>query len=197
MQCGNVALQGAVGLDGDEAPLGTQTFALGLDDGKVVGIDLRHHHGDVVHAPVGGVIGDHGDLRFGVQFFQRFRLRLAHVDSTEDKIHQLFHLIHVFGGVQKHHIRHFCGDGGLHNPAVPQSFGIRFPGASSGSSQSGHLKPGVVFQEGRKALAYHARCADDSNTIRFHCLIHPFIFLLAFSFPVYEAGFPDSMKKTG
>ena len=120
-------------------------------------------------------------------------------------LHQLHH--HLLSSRHKnysyinsantHHIRHFCGDGGLHNPAVPQSFGIRLPGASSGSSQSGHLKPGVVFQEGRKALAYHARCADDSNTIRFHCLIHPFIFLLAFSFPVYEAGFPDSMKKTG
>ena len=41
----HIALQAAVGLDRDEAALGTQTLALGRDDLNVVRVDFRHDHG--------------------------------------------------------------------------------------------------------------------------------------------------------
>ena len=87
MQGRHIALQAAIGLDGDETALGAQTLALGRDDLDMVGIDLRYHHGNVRGETMGTVIGDHRALCLGVCFLQCFDLVLGHIDSAENKIH--------------------------------------------------------------------------------------------------------------
>ena len=59
MQGGHIALQAAVGLDGYEAALGTQTLALGRDDVDMIRIDLGHDQRHLgIHAE-GMAVVDH------------------------------------------------------------------------------------------------------------------------------------------
>ena len=167
-QGGHVALDGAVGLDGDEAVFRAQTLPLSLDHRRVVAVDLGDQHGNVADAAVGAVVGYHRRFRTGVPFLQRADLVLLHIHGAEDEIHPGGHFLHL-SSVQHGHIRHVSGDGAiLERPAAFHCFPVRFSRAAGGRGQTGHLKPGVMFQQESEALADHSGRAHDTYTIRMH-----------------------------
>ncbi len=168
MEGGEVALQRAVGLDGDKAPLGAQPLPLGLNDLGVGGIDLRDKHGDVQGAAVGGVIGHHRALVPGVVFLQRFDLVLFHVHGGEHEVHLGGDGVHIRRGVQHLHLPDARGDGGGHGPAALYRLGVGPARRAGGGSQGGDGKPGVPLQQGDKALAHHAGGADDADSKFLH-----------------------------
>ena len=53
---GNIALDGAVGLNGDEAALCTKTLSLTVDNLNVVGVYFRNYHRNVGRPAVGTVV---------------------------------------------------------------------------------------------------------------------------------------------
>ena len=165
---GGVALDGAVGLDGDKAPLGAQTPALGVDDLDVAGVELRHHHGHVVGPAVGGVVGHHRALGLGVPFLQGADLVLFHVHSTENEVYHTGNFLHIGLGVQHHQSLGLLRDGGFHRPAAGYGLLIGLSGGAGTGGQGGELEPGVVFHQGDEALTYHAGSADNAYFVRFH-----------------------------
>ena len=165
---GGVALDGAVGFDGDKAPPGAQTLPLGVDDPDVVGIELRDHHRHVVGPAVGGVVGHHRALCLGVPLLQRLDLVLFHVYRAEDEVHHTGDLVHIGLGVQHHQGLGLLGDGGLHGPAAGHGLFIGLAGGAGAGGQSGELEPGVVLHQGDKALAHHAGGSDDAYLVLFH-----------------------------
>ena len=70
MQRGYIALQAAVGLDGDKTAPGAQALALGGDDLDVVSVDLRHDHRDIRRKAMRAVVGDDRAFRLGIGFLQ-------------------------------------------------------------------------------------------------------------------------------
>ena len=56
VQCRDIALQAAIGFDGDKAALCAEPLALCVDDADVVGVDLRHDHRHVGRVAVGGIV---------------------------------------------------------------------------------------------------------------------------------------------
>ena len=86
-QGGCIALDGAVGLDGDEAAGGPKALFLEFDDLSVVRIDLRNDHGNVGSPAMGAVVGDDGGLGLSVFFLNGLDLFLGHIDGAEAEIH--------------------------------------------------------------------------------------------------------------
>ena len=163
-----VALDGAVGLDGDKAPFGAQALPLGVDDFDVVGVELRHHHGHVVGPAVGGVVGHHRALGLGVPLLQRADLVLFHVHGAEYEVHRLRDLLHIRLSVHDNQLFGLLGDGGLHGPAVGYRLLVGLAGGARAGGQDGEPEPGVVFHQGDETLAHHAGGADDAHFILFH-----------------------------
>ena len=56
MQSGNIALQRAVGLYGNEAAFGTKARALSGDNFNMLRVDLRHDHRDIRRKTVRAVV---------------------------------------------------------------------------------------------------------------------------------------------
>ena len=104
MDGGHIALQRAVALYGDKAPLGAQALALGLDDGHVVRVDFRDNHGHVGGGAVGAVVGDHRALVAGVQLLQGADFLLLHVHGAEHEIHQRDDFLNVLFRVVHRHL---------------------------------------------------------------------------------------------
>ena len=171
MQGGDVALEGAVGLHGDEAPLRAQTLALMGDHGQVLRVDLRHHHGDVLRPAVGGVVGDDGALQLGVALLQGPDLVFRHIHGAEAEIHQRGDLFRVRHGVHHHEIPGAGGDGGGHDPALLRRLAIGLPGAAGAGGDDGEAEPGVVLHQRDEALTHHARAADDADLVLFHAFL--------------------------
>ena len=86
MERGNVALQGAVGFDGDKATLRPQTLPLVVDDLRVVGVHFWDDHGHVGGPAMSAVVGNDRALQLSVGLLQGADLILLHVNSAEDKI---------------------------------------------------------------------------------------------------------------
>ena len=126
----------------------------------MVGVDLRDDHRDVALPAVGGIVGDHGDLRLRVTLLEGEDLFFFHIDGAEDEIGDLSDLLHL-GGVENGHGTHGLGDRGLHLPAAPDGFFVGPSGGTGGRGDAGHFKIRVVFEQGQKALAHHAGRADD------------------------------------
>ena len=169
----HIALQAAVGLDGNKAALGAQALALCGDDFQVVCIDFRHYHRNIRCHTVCAVVGNHRAFCLGVSFFQRFDFVLFHVDCTEHKIHLCSNFFHL-GSIQNHHLfdrfRHRC----FHQPAVADSILIGLACGACRCSQSRKLKPGMIFQQGNKTLAHHASCTNNANFVLFHLKLPSF-----------------------
>ena len=146
VQCGNIALQRAVGFDGDEAPLGTQTPALRIDGLSMFRVDLRDDHRHIRCKAVGRIVGDHRTLRPGIAFFQCTDLIFFHIHSTEYKVESFHHGLYI-GGIVQYQLRCAGGDGGGHAPATIQSICIGFPGGPGRGRQLGHLKPWMFLQQ--------------------------------------------------
>ena len=168
MKGGDIALKGAVALDSDEPPLGSQPLSLGLDDRQMLGVDLRHHHGHILCPAVGGVVRNDGTFQLGVGFLQRPDGVLWHIHGAETEIHHTGQLHRVRLSVQHH--QGFCGfgAGNIQSPAVTDGLPIGLSRASGAGSDGGELEPGMVFQQGHKPLAHHTRTADDADLIPFH-----------------------------
>ena len=162
----DIALQAAVGLDGDEAALGTQALALSGDDVDVVGVDLRHDHRHIRSEAVCAVVGDDGAFCLGVSLFQSLDLVLRHIDGAEDKVHLRGDLLHL-GCIQHHHLLDALRHRGGHGPAGTDSLLIGLAGAPAGSGQSRQLEPGMIFEQSNKTLAYHTGGTDDAHFILF------------------------------
>ena len=167
MQRRNVALQRAVGLNGDEAALGAQTTALGGDDLNVLGVDLRHNHGHIGSKAVCAVVGYHRALGLGVSLFQSANLVLLHVDGAEHKVNLRGDLFHM-GSVQHHQLLGGLRHGGAHHPMAAHRILIGFTCRAGRSGHRGQMEPGVVLQQGNKPLADHAGRAHNAYTILFH-----------------------------
>ena len=171
MQGRYIALQAAVGLDGDEAALGAQTLALGRDDLNVVGVDLRHHHRDIRGAAVGAVVGDDRALCLGISLLKCLDLGLGHIDGAEDEVHLRSDLFHL-GSVQHDHLLHAFGHRGGHGPAGTDSFLIGLACTAAGCGQGGQFEPGVILQQCDEALTDHASRTDNANFILFFHFQH-------------------------
>ena len=171
VQGGNVALQAAVGLDGNKAALGAQTLALCGDDLDVVGVDLGHHHGHIRGKAVCTVVGHHRAFSLCIGLFQSLDLILGHVDCTEDKIHLRSNLFHL-GCIQNYHLLDTFRHGGGHGPTGTDSFLIGLAGAAAGCGQNGQLEPGVIFQQRHKTLTDHTSRTYDTHFILFFHFQH-------------------------
>ena len=167
MQGGHIALQAAVGLDGYEAALGTQTLALGRDDVDMIRIDFGHDHGHIRGKTMRAVVGNDRALGFGVSFFQGLDLLFLHVDSAEHEINFGGNFLHI-GCIQHDELLRTFRHRHLHQPAVTDCILIRFAGAARTRSHGGQVEPGVVFQQRDKTLADHASCTDDAYIVLFH-----------------------------
>ena len=168
MQGGHIALERAVGLHGNEAPLGAQTLALRVDDGDVVGVDLGHYHGHIVGPAVGGVVGDDGALQLGVLLLQSPDLLLLHIHGAEAEVHQLRHLLGVGLGVQNDDLLGLLGHGDIQSPAALHGLLVGLSGAAGAGGDGGELEPGVIFHQGDEALTDHAGASDDADFVLFH-----------------------------
>ena len=166
-------MEGAVALHGDEAPLGAQAPALGLDNRQVVRVQLRHHHRHVLRPAVSGVVGDNGALQLGILLLQGPDVLLFHIHGAEAEIHLFSQLFRVGLRIQDQQALGLLRHGRSHGPAGGRSLLIGFPGAAGAGGQSRQLKPGVVLQKGDKALAHHAGAADYANLVLFHRMLLP------------------------
>ena len=81
-----IALDRAVGLDGDESACGSQSLLLERDNVAVLGIDLRNDHGHIRCPAVGTVVGDYRSLCFGIFLFNGTDLVLLHIHRAEAEI---------------------------------------------------------------------------------------------------------------
>ena len=174
VQGGGIGLDGAVGLDGNEAALGAQALALGGDDLQVLRVHLGHHHGHILRPAVGGVVGHHGALGLGIALLQSADLVLLHIHGTEHKVHHAGDLFHIGLGVHHHQLLSLGGDGGIHGPAACHGLLIGLPGGAGAGGQDGQLEPGVVLHQGDEALTHHAGGADDAYfVLLFHFQLPP------------------------
>ena len=190
MQGGHVALQTAIGLYGDESTLCTQTLALGRDDVHMLRVDLRHDHRHIRGHAVGGVVGHHGTLRFGVGLLQRLDLVLFHVDRTEHKIYLRGNLLHV-GGIQHDHLFDGLRHGTAHHPVAAHGLLVGFTGAAGTGRQRCHMEPRVIFQQRNKPLTDHTGGSHHTNFELFHPEIP------SFPIPSYlkYADLPETIAK--
>ena len=159
MQGRHIALEAAVGLDGDKAALGAQALALGRDDVEVVGVDLGYHHGHVRGKAVGGVVGHDRALGLGIGLLQCLDLILLHVDGAKDKIHLGGDLLHIGVASSTTIFLALLGHGGVHDPAAADGLLIGFASAACAGRKGNQMKPGVIFQQRNKALADHTGCS--------------------------------------
>ena len=173
MDCRDVALQRAVGFDGNKAALCSKALALCVDHSGVVRIDFRDDHRDIRRPAMRAVVGHDRAFRLCIGLFQRFNFIFLHVDRAEDKVYHRSDLFHVGGGVEDDHVFHGFRHGRAHGPAVSHSLLIGFAGGPAARSERFDVKPGMIFQERCKPLAYHAGCSDDSNLICFHDTFPP------------------------
>ena len=171
MQGRHIALQAAIGLDGDETALGAQTLALCRDDLNMVGVDLRHHHRDIRSAAVGAVVGDDRALCLGISLLKCFDLGLGHIDGAEDEVHLRSDLFHL-GSVQHHQLLDAFGHRGGHGPAGTDSLLISLACTAAGCGQGGQFEPGVILQQCDEALTDHASRTDNANFILFFHFQH-------------------------
>ena len=168
MEGRHIALERAVALDGNEAPFGAKTHTLGLNDLQMLGVDLRHHHGNVVRPAICRVVGNNGTFQFGVFLLQCVDLFLLHIHSAEAEVYHTGQLLGIRFGIQHHQRFCFLRAGNIQRPAATNGFPIRLPGALGAGGNGGELEPGVIFQQGHKPLTHHARAADDADLILFH-----------------------------
>ena len=163
---GHVALQRAVGFNGDEATFGAQAFALIGDNLLMMGIEFRNNHRHVRGATMGAVVGNDRAFRLGIRLFQRADIGFRHVDGAEDKVDQRSDLFHL-SGIQNGHGFHAFRDGGVHSPTAGNRFFIRFARGAGTGRQCGDGKPGVPVQQGHETLSHHAGASYDTYAILF------------------------------
>ena len=163
----HIALDGAVGFDGNEAVLASQALPLGFDHSQVIRVDLRHYHGNVFNAAAGTVIADDRNFMLCVVFFQGADFVLFHVHSTEAEINQFADGVNICC-VHNGHIRGIIRDRPVKSPAFSHRFFVFLTGAAGRSRQAGYLEPGMVLQQGNETLSHHSGGTDNTDAILSH-----------------------------
>ena len=165
VQEGDIGLQRAVALDGDKAALGPEALSLRGDDREVFGVDLGDDHGDVGREAVRRVVGDDGDLELCIRFLEGADLLLLHIDGAEHEVDFSDQAVCIRRGVEDDHLLGIGGDGAGHGPFMADGLFIFLSRRACARKQGDGGEPGVVFEQGDKALPDHARCADDGDVI--------------------------------
>ena len=168
MQGGNVALDGAVGLDGDEAALGAQTCALCGDDLEVLRVDLRHDHGDIRREAMGGIVGDDGALCLGIALLEGADLVLLHIDGAEHEVHIGNDAVHVGVQVTDDHVGQLLRHRHGHRPAAANGLAVGLAGAARRGGEHLDVEPRMLCEQRRETLADHAGGTQDTYIILLH-----------------------------
>ena len=168
MQRGHVALQRAVGLDGDKAALGAEALALGVDDADVVRIDLGHDHRDVRGVAVSRIIGDDRAFELGIALLERLDLVFFHVDRAEDKVDHRRDLLRVRLRIHDDKIALGFRNVLLHEPLARDRVFIGLARAMGACCKNDRLKPRMLRRQQDESLTDHARCANDTDFILLH-----------------------------
>ena len=163
MERRDVALQAAVGLDGDEAALRAEALALGGDDFEVLGVYFGHDHGHVGGPAVGAVVGDDGALELGVGLLEGDDLLLLHIHGGEDEIHLRGDGLHVADGVLHDDGLGAFGHGDVDGPAGADGVLIGLSGAAGAGGDDRQVEPGMPGEQGDETLPHHAGAADDAD----------------------------------
>ena len=141
-----VALDGAVGLAGDEAALRAEALLLELDDIIVLGVQFRHNHRNVGRPAMCAVVGYNGRLGLGIRLLDGADLVLLKVYSGKYKVTRCGNLLHL-ACVVDDQILDRLGHRGRHFPTITHGVLVALAGASGRSGNGHDLKPGVVFQK--------------------------------------------------
>ena len=165
---GDVALDGAVALDGDEAARGAQALFLRGDDLQVLGVYLGDDHRHVRSPAVGAVVGDDRRLAPGVLLLERQYLLLLHVHGGEDEVHLAGDGSHVRGVLDDDTL---CalGHRDVQRPTLGDGLLVGLARAALTRGDDLQLEPGVVRYKGYKALTHHTGAANDAYFKFFHC----------------------------
>ena len=177
MESGDIALQRAVALDGDEAALGTQALALSFDHFQMFCVDLGHNHGNVIRPTVRRVVGNNGALQLGITLFQSTDLFLLHINCAEAEINHRGQLFGIDICIQNDQLFRFFRHGNVQSPTTCNCFLIRLTGTAAAGGDRGQLEPGMVFHQSDKTLANHAGATDNANFVLFHNM---FLLLLCY-----------------
>ena len=157
-----IGLDGAVGLDGNEAPLRAQPLLLVFDDVKVSRIDLRDDHGNVGRPAVGAVVRNDRGFRLRVFLFDLPNLVLRHVHGRKNKVDILRNFLNV-RDVLEDQVLYIRRDGRVHLPAAFHRLRVGLSGAPPAGCDRSDLEPGMVFEEGDKALSDHSGRPEDTD----------------------------------
>ena len=158
----DVALDGAVRLDCDEAALGAKALFLRGDDGEMLGVYLGDDHRNVRGPAVGAVVGDDGALGLGVLLLEGEDLFLLHIDGGEDKIDVLHHVRNVRGILDDDGLR-ALGHRLIERPLSANGLLIGLARAARARRDSSQLEPRVIGDQRDVALTHHAGASYDSD----------------------------------
>ena len=168
MQRGDIALQRAVGLDGDKAALRAEALSLCVDDPDVIGVDLRHDHRNVRRPAVRGVVGDDGALQLCILFFERLDFVFLHIDRAEDKVDHRGNFLCVRFRVHDNQLAFGFRNVLLHEPFARNGVLVCLACAVGAGSEHDRLEPRMLRRQQDEPLTDHARCANDTDFILLH-----------------------------
>ena len=172
----NIALQRAVGFDGNKSALCAEALALTFNDGSMVRVDFRNDHRNVGCAAVGAVVAHYRAFSLGICFLESLNLIFFHVDGAEHEVTERSDLLHILRCIVYNHVSHGGRHGSGHQPVVTHGLAVCFACGARAGRQGRNLEPRMVFEKGCETLTNHAGCADDAYTIRFHLYMPPVVF---------------------
>ena len=162
-QCRNIALDRAVRLNSDKTTLGAESFALFLNNGCMIRVDLRNHHWNIRCPSMCRVIRNYRCLKLRDLLFKRADLILLHINSTEYEIDLLADLLYIFRTLNDHVLnirRHFHID----LPAAFYCISIRLSGRTRRSNYCYTLKPRMIIKQRDESLSYITCCTNYANS---------------------------------
>ena len=144
MQRRRIALDGAVRLHRNKAPLRAQALFLIWDHLGVLRVQFRDHHRHVRRPAVGAVVGDNGRFRLRISLLDRPDLLFSHIDGAEYKIdlgRHLLHGVYILYHDRFHTLRHRR----IQLPAAARRLLIRLSHAAGAGRDHGYLVPRMIL----------------------------------------------------
>ena len=164
----DIALERAVGLDGDEAAGGAETLLLSGDDVEVLRVQFRDDHGDVFGVAMCAVVRNDRNVSLCVLLFESRGGFFGHVDSTEDEVDHLADLLDVVLCVHDDDVLELFRHRGLELPFGADGVFVRLAGRTGTGRERNDVEPRMTREEGGEALTDHAGGADDTYVVLFH-----------------------------